>query len=377
MATAGLLTLLDDVLTLTKRAAIKTSGVVGDDLALGANQVVGLSPARELPVIWRIFKGSLANKVVLVPGFIGLSALAPAAITPLLVAGGLYLSYEGAEKVIHKIFHKEDSPDNPVHQEKVFQELDSKAIEDQKVRGGILTDVILSAEVLVLSLGTMPQAALMQQAAVLSAIGLGMSLTVYGAVAGIVRIDDRALKMMAREGDGWDDKAIRAMGKSLLNFAPKFMKVLSVVGTGAMLAVGGDTIVHAFPALHHAIEGIAHMAGPVSGLAQYGLAAVLGCTAGLAAIPVVKTGGKAASWFAGTSTGKALKSAVSALIASLKPSKSITYDMCPQEPKGTLDYTERASATNKVKRHFDVTPQPQNATAPQSEAVEKRDVKPS
>jgi len=259
---------LDDVATMTKVAAKKTAGVLGDDLALNAQQVAGVRADRELPVVWAVAKGSLLNKVILVPAALLIATFAPVLITPLLMLGGAYLCFEGVEKLVHKHLHKPADVAADVagraaeratlKQALVDPNLDLVALEKQKIKGAVRTDFILSAEIVVISLGTVSNAPLAQQAAVLSGIALVMTVGVYGLVAGIVKLDDAGLWLSQRPGS-----AQQALGRGLLAFAPWLMKALSVVGTLAMFLVGGGILTHGLPWLHHAIVGLVAGVGPV------------------------------------------------------------------------------------------------------------------
>ncbi len=263
-------TLLDDVALLTKVAATKTSAVMGDDLALNAEQVAGVTVDRELPVVWAVAKGSFINKLILVPAALAISAFIPAAILPLLMLGGIFLCYEGFEKVAHKLLHKEEHHD-PAERVAVIADtkIDLVAYEKEKVKGAIRTDFVLSAEIIVITLGTMATAPLMQQVTVLSLIGVGATVFVYGLVAGIVKLDDLGLKLTKSAGAGAATQ--HAIGRGILRAAPIMMKGLSVLGTVAMFTVGGSIIAHAVPAIEHPIEalgeraaGIAHVLGTVA-----------------------------------------------------------------------------------------------------------------
>jgi len=259
---------LDDVATMTKVAAKKTAGVLGDDLALNAQQVAGVRADRELPVVWAVAKGSMLNKVILVPAALLIATFAPVLITPLLMLGGAYLCFEGVEKLVHKHLHKPADVAADVagraaeratlKQALVDPNLDLVALEKQKIKGAVRTDFILSAEIVVISLGTVSNAPLAQQAAVLSGIALVMTVGVYGLVAGIVKLDDAGLWLSQRPGS-----AQQALGRGLLAFAPWLMKALSVVGTLAMFLVGGGILTHGLPWLHHAIVGLVAGVGPV------------------------------------------------------------------------------------------------------------------
>lgn len=256
MAGTSLLTLIDDIATLlddiaamSKVAAKKTAGVLGDDLALNAQQVSGVSADRELPVVWAVAKGSFVNKLILVPLAILISSFAPFLVIPLLMLGGLFLCFEGAEKVLEKLFH--DPSDNN-EQAEAAEPLDAASYEKQKIKGAIRTDFILSAEIIVISLGTVAGADLTSQIMVLSVIAILMTVGVYGLVAGIVKIDDAGLYLSQQTSD-----FKQAIGRGLLRFAPWLMKTLSVVGTLAMFLVGGGIVVHGIEPLHHGIEAFA------------------------------------------------------------------------------------------------------------------------
>ncbi len=238
-------TVLDDVAVLSKVAAKKTSGVLGDDLALNADQVAGVRAERELPVVWAVAKGSLKNKVILVPSALAISAVAPWAVTPLLMIGGLYLCFEGVEKVAHRLLHT-PAEDRKAHAELVKAvadpEADLVAFEREKIAGTIRTDFILSAEIIVISLGAAAGAPFIVRAGVLSAIALAMTVFVYGFVACIVKLDDLGLHLSRRDGSA-------AVGRFILRAAPWMMKTLSAAGTAAMFLVGGGILTHAL-ALH-------------------------------------------------------------------------------------------------------------------------------
>ncbi|MFC6440885.1 DUF808 domain-containing protein [Bowmanella sp. JS7-9] len=283
MPGASLLTLLDDIATvlddvalMSKTAAKQTAGVLGDDLALNAEQVSGVRAERELPVVWAVTKGSLLNKVILVPIALLLSYFLPQAITPLLVIGGLYLCYEGVEKVWHSL-HK---PDQAAHQAELDAiadpNVDLVAFEKAKINGAIRTDFILSAEIIVIALGTVTGASLLTQSITLALVALGLTLCVYGLVALIVKLDDMGLALVKRHG-GDGNQFLRRLGHGLLSFAPRLMKFLSVAGTAAMFLVGGGILVHAFAFLHHFSPDIAGLTGTVIN-ALY--AAVCGAIAG-------------------------------------------------------------------------------------------------
>lgn len=254
-------TILDDVAVLSKVAAKKTAGVLGDDLALNAQQVSGVSAVRELPVVWAVAKGSLKNKAILVPAALAISAFIPWAVTPLLMLGGAYLCYEGIEKVAHKFLHsKADDEAQRAELLDAFAkpEVDMVAVEKEKIKGAIRTDFILSAEIIVITLGTVASAAFSKQVAVLVGIALLMTVGVYGIVAGIVKLDDGGLYLSRRTGAGAVGKLQRGFGNAILKAAPYLMKTLSFVGTAAMFLVGGGIITHGLPALHHWLEGALH-----------------------------------------------------------------------------------------------------------------------
>ena len=246
-------TLLDDVAVLSKLAVKKTAGVLGDDLALNAQQVTGVNAARELPVVWAVAKGSFKNKAILVPAALAISALVPVLITPLMVIGGTYLVYEGAEKLAHRFLHSKEE-DAQQHEELLKAVADEKvdlvAFERDKIKGAVRTDFILSAEIIVLSLGVVDGQPFAQQAMVLVAIALAMTVGVYGIVAGIVKLDDAGLHLAEKGG-------VRAsLGRGILWLAPWLMKFLSVAGTAAMFLVGGGILVHAWPDFAHWLEAL-------------------------------------------------------------------------------------------------------------------------
>ena len=270
---------LDDVATMTKIAAKKTAGVLGDDLALNAQQVAGVKADRELPVVWAVAKGSMLNKVILVPTALLIAAFAPWLITPLLMLGGAYLCFEGVEKLVHKYLHNpaDDAAERAaLKQARSDLQLNLVALEKDKILGAVRTDFILSAEIVVISLGTVADAPLAQKAAVLAGIALVMTVGVYGLVAGIVKLDDAGLWLSRQAG-----AAQQAMGRGLLAFAPWLMKALSVVGTLAMFLVGGGILTHGVPWLDDAIDGRVASAGAVAGVLLPLLAdALVGMAAG-------------------------------------------------------------------------------------------------
>lgn len=244
-------TLLDDIAVMSKVAAKKTAGVLGDDLALNAQQVSGVRADRELPIIWRVAKGSFVNKLILVPLALLISWLMPALINPLLVVGGLFLCYEGVEKIVHTFENRHlAKSEEPISPMVVLEGDELKKYEDEKVKGAVRTDFILSAEVVVITLGTIAiTAPFMSKLSVLSIIAIAMTIGVYGLVAMIVKIDDAGLYLVENKSG-----ALKSFGRGLLKFAPILMKTLSIVGTAAMFLVGGGIIVHAVPLFHHWTE---------------------------------------------------------------------------------------------------------------------------
>jgi predicted DNA repair protein MutK len=267
MAAGSLLTLLDDIATilddvsiLTKKAAAKTAGVLGDDLALNAQQVSGVVSKRELPVVWAVAKGSFLNKLILVPLALLISAFAPWAITPLLMIGGFYLCFEGVEKLHHAFMHRKSRSPEEAGREiaDLAATLPEARVESEaeKIKGAVRTDFVLSAEIIAITLGTVAGQDFARQVGVLSAIAVIMTVGVYGLVAGIVKLDDAGLYLTQRGGS-----VPRSLGRAILWAAPFLMKTLSVLGTAAMFLVGGGIVAHGIPALHHAIEHVAHGGG--------------------------------------------------------------------------------------------------------------------
>lgn len=275
-------TVLDDVALLTKVAAKKTAGVLGDDLALNAQQVAGVRAERELPVVWAVCKGSFLNKAILVPGALLLSAVAPWSITPLLMAGGLFLCFEGFEKVAHKLLHKET--DVAAEQAQLVNALldptvDLVAVEKDKIKGAIRTDFILSTEIIVITLGTVAASPFMTQFTVLAGVALLMTVGVYGLVAGIVKIDDLGLYLSQRKS-GVAQVLQQKLGRGLLLAAPWLMKILTVLGTLAMFLVGGGILAHGWHDLGQGIEQLSAVAGR---LLQPGLGLLLNMLLGVLA----------------------------------------------------------------------------------------------
>jgi predicted DNA repair protein MutK len=278
-------TILDDIAILTKIAAKKTAGVLGDDLALNAQQVTGVDASRELPVVWAVAKGSLVNKAILVPVALALSAFTPAwVIVALLIVGGLYLCYEGCEKLAHKFLHpaKDKAHQAELKSAIIDPAVDMVAIEKEKVKGAIRTDFILSAEIIVITLGTVTDAPFMTQVFVLISIALLMTVGVYGLVAGIVKLDDLGMRLIASSDTTTNPTMKQRTGFAILAAAPYLMKFLSIAGTAAMFLVGGGILVHGIPPLHHAVESIVH---PVKELESVG--PVLGSVAEMSANAIV------------------------------------------------------------------------------------------
>ena len=283
---------LDDVALMTKMAAKKTAGVLGDDLALNAEQVSGVRAERELPVVWEVAKGSFRNKLILVPAAIAISALIPWLITSLLMLGGAYLCFEGAEKLAHK-FLPHDSGETASSAQAIPDDLE--AFEQQKIKGAIRTDFILSAEIIVIALGTVQGSSLGLQIAVVAGIALLMTVGVYGLVGLIVKLDDIGLHLLQKP-----DASVlrRALGRGLLVTAPRLMHLLALVGTIAMFMVGGGILVHGWPFAHHLIEGVAASLAPLAGGAVLAavtptlLSALVGVVAGLLLVLAMTLVGK-------------------------------------------------------------------------------------
>lgn len=248
--------LLDDVAAMSKVAAKKTAGVLGDDLALNAQQVAGIRAERELPVVWGVAKGSFKNKLILVPTALGLSAFAPWSITPILMVGGAYLCYEGFEKIAHPFLASREEEE---HQHQLIEafhnpEIDLEAFEKEKIQGAVRTDFILSAEIIAIALGTVADKDIMTQTIVISGIAIAITIGVYGIVAAIVKMDDVGLHLLQNAPESKRGILHRNVGQGLLSFAPKLMKILTVVGTAAMFLVGGSILLHGLPDAHHIIE---------------------------------------------------------------------------------------------------------------------------
>ena len=286
-------TILDDVALMTKVAAKKTAGVLGDDLALNANQVTGLPANRELPVVLAVAKGSAMNKAILVPAAMALSAFAPWAVQPVLMIGGAYLCFEGCEKLAHKWLHshaEEEAHRQELQAAIVDPNVDLVALERSKIVGAIRTDFVLSAEIIVITLGTVASAAIAKQFAVLCGVSVIMTIGVYGLVALIVKLDDAGLYLSRATGDHASARFRRGLGRLILVSAPYLMKTLSVVGTIAMFVVGGGIIAHGLPPLHDAIHFVAHHTvevPAVGGLLQSGTTLLLETIAGVLAGAIV------------------------------------------------------------------------------------------
>lgn len=296
MAGSSLLTLIDDIASLlddislmTKVAAKKTAGVLGDDLALNAQQVTGVRADRELPVVWAVCKGSMINKAILVPAALAISAIIPWAVTPLLMLGGAFLCYEGVEKLMHKFaHHDEEEAEHAQHKQRVADPaVDLVALERGKIKGAVRTDFILSAEIIAITLGSVAGAPFGQQVAVLCLIALAMTVGVYGLVAGIVKLDDAGLYLSRKTG------AVAAIGNGILRLAPWLMKSLSVIGTAAMFLVGGGILTHGIAWLHHLIEDSTEAVSALPGVGLFAavvpmlLNALTGIIAGAIIVAVV------------------------------------------------------------------------------------------
>ncbi|MBE4607668.1 DUF808 domain-containing protein [Vibrio navarrensis] len=304
MAGASLLTLLDDIATvlddvavISKVAAKKTAGVLGDDLALNAQQVSGVSAEREIPVVWAVAKGSFRNKCILVPAALLISAFVPWLIMPLLLLGGLFLCFEGAEKILEKWHHAQPSKEKEIATEQAITDI--AAYEKQKIAGAVRTDFILSAEIIVIALGTVQGQSTSAQILVVSLIAFVMTIGVYGLVAAIVKLDDLGFYLERRsQGKGIGNM----LGQSLIRFAPKLMKGLTIVGTAAMFLVGGGIVVHNVPAIHHLVEPVL-MNFSAYTLANALLPALLngmiGVLAGLIVVAIVTGVQKVRAQFAG------------------------------------------------------------------------------
>jgi predicted DNA repair protein MutK len=261
-------TLLDDVSVMAKVAAKKTSGVIGDDLVLNAEQLNGVASDRELRIVWSVFLGGLLNKLILVPLALALSYFTPFLITPLLLFGGLYLCFEGVEKVLEKFgFHKKEETKN--------------VSDGDKIKGAVRTDLILSTEIIIIALGSMSKASLAVQAISLFLIAIVMNIGIYGLVALIVKIDDFGLMLLKTQ-----KVIIKHGGQFLIWVSPQFMKLLGVLGTTAMFLVGGGIVIHSAPAIHHWVESIQN-ASQLPWLVQLGFELSSGITSGLVVVLLI------------------------------------------------------------------------------------------
>lgn len=286
-------TVLDDVAAMSKVAAKKTTGVLGDDLALNAEQVAGVRAEREIPVVWAVAKGSFKNKLILVPAALLISALLPWLITPLLMVGGAYLCFEGVEKLARKLLHSAE--ENQQEHDAISEALadpntDLAAYEKAKIKGAIRTDFILSAEIIVIALGVVKEVEFISQVIVVSLIAFTMTAGVYGLVAGIVKLDDGGLYLMKDQGNTSWSGFKRSLGSLILKFAPYLMKGLSIAGTIAMFLVGGGILVHGLPFVHDGLHAVEEMVGH-QGLLNWFLPIVynglFGVVAGAVILPVV------------------------------------------------------------------------------------------
>ena len=287
-------TVLDDVSVMTKVAAKKTAGVLGDDLALNAQQVTGVKADRELPVVWAVAKGSLRNKLILVPAALLISAFIPWAVTPLLMLGGAFLCFEGFEKLAHRFLHADDDAHARQIDALSDPSVDMVAFERDKISGAVRTDFILSAEIIAITLGTVATASFAEQVVVLAGIAISMTIGVYGVVAGIVKLDDAGLAL-SKSANG----AAQRIGRAILAVAPWLMKSLSVVGTAAMFMVGGGILTHGFKTVHEWIESSAehtvalpYFGSVLAGLTPTVLDAAFGILAGGLVFAAVTLGGR-------------------------------------------------------------------------------------
>lgn len=281
---------LDDVSTMTQVAVKKTAGVLGDDLALNAKQVTGVNPARELAVVWAVARGSALNKAILVPAALAVSWLAPWAVTPLLMAGGAYLCFEGAEKILHHLTHRRGHAPHPADSARDAgsgHAVVRPGNESERISGAIRTDFILSAEIIVITLGVVASQPLVTQVGVLVAISAAMTIGVYGLVAAIVKLDDLGAWLATRRAP-----VAAAVGRAIVASAPWLMRALSIAGTIAMFLVGGGIIAHGIPVVHHAVADLAGpacgLAGPWAGLLALVAEGAIGLGVGLALAGVVE-----------------------------------------------------------------------------------------
>lgn len=283
-------TVLDDVALMTKTATKKTAGVLGDDLALNAQQVAGVKPARELPVVWAVAKGSMINKGILVPGALAISFFVPWLVIPLLMLGGAFLCFEGFEKLAHRFLHRQEVEKHraELHEALKKPDADLKSVEKEKIKGAIRTDFILSAEIIAITLGTVSSQTIGMQFLVLTVVAVMITIGVYGLVAGIVKLDDGGLYLSQK-----DSSLAQRLGNGILWAAPWMMKSLSVLGTIAMFLVGGGILTHGLPpvydAIHHVAEGVGGFAGALVPLVADGLFGVaVGALLVAVITPVVK-----------------------------------------------------------------------------------------
>ena len=284
-------TILDDVALLSKVAAKKTAGVLGDDLALNAQQVAGVKAERELPVVWAVAKGSFINKAILVPSALLISSFAPWAVTPLLMAGGAYLCFEGFEKLAHKYLHSK-SEQSEMRQARVVAlsdpAVDLVAVEKEKIKGAVRTDFILSAEIIVITLGTVQASPFVTQVSVLTSIAILMTVGVYGLVAGIVKLDDGGLYLSKLGGANAWRSFQRSFGRGVLWLAPWLMKGLSVAGTIAMFLVGGGILTHGIAPLYRLMEQFTtKMGGVIGSVAPLLMDALVGLITGALVLLIV------------------------------------------------------------------------------------------
>jgi predicted DNA repair protein MutK len=305
MAGTSLLTLiddiasiLDDVAVMSKVAAKKTAGVLGDDLALNAQQVTGVTADRELPVVWAVAIGSFKNKFILVPAAIAISTFIPWAVTPLLMLGGAFLCYEGFEKLAHKVM--QSKAEINVHHVELVEALANRGVdmatfEKDKIRGAIRTDFILSAEIIVITLGTVAMESFWKQVAVLTTIAIIMTVGVYGLVAGIVKLDDGGIYLSQKSGANLLRKIQRCIGSAILKIAPYLMKSLSIVGTVAMFMVGGGILIHGIFGESELIHNLAHYdSGIINSIVNIGAPVLLNILTGIVVGAVVLIGVTAA-----------------------------------------------------------------------------------
>lgn len=302
MAATGLLALLDDITTIlddvaamSKLAVKKTAGIAGDDLAVGSHQLIGIDPKRELPVVWAVAKGSLFNKAWLVPSALALSLAAPWAITPILMAGGAYLCYEGLEKVLHKNGAKDEEHHKGLTAAVLKSAEDLKIFEKDKIKQAVRTDAILSAEIVAVTLGAVAASPFLTQAAVLSVVAVGMTVAIYGLVGGIVKMDDAGVHLLQKEGDGSFSKFQRGLGNALVKGSPVILKTLSIVGTAAMFMVGGGIIVHGIPggeALFSSVAGAVTSSGFLQGAIELAAVTLAGVVTGVACFAGAKVAEK-------------------------------------------------------------------------------------